>query len=394
MKIALPKFNIEYLLSTYLVVLFGLDILNKFELFEELPWSIFVKFGKFAFFFIFLWILIKYTKNQTKHVLILLTCFFVISSSIPLLTNFSIENLKAISPNIRLFTLYLFPLIFSGFLLNFKDEKYPLLEKIYIGIIIIVSISVLIGFVTEFRFLKTYVTRFGFVGLMPKSITASYFFISSIIFTYYLGFIKQKSKWIFALVFLTSFLVGTKAIYLFNLLLIGFHAFYFKWYKSYYFYGLGLISLIGIFMFQNKIIEFLWTYFTSFMKLYEAKGLVTALTSFRDLIFINNKDLYLEKWNWWNYLIGGKIPNAKLFESSIWDLIVFFGVIGVCLYVYVLSENIFKFYSKSNYFSNFSIFSVFLISILAGQFFINISGISYFLITLFLIRSSNKVKSI
>ena len=147
-------------------------------------------------------------------------------------------------------------------------------------------------------------------------------------------------------------------------------------------------------MFQNKIIEFLWTYFTSFMKLYEAKGLVTALTSFRDLIFINNKDLYLEKWNWWNYLIGGKIPNAKLFESSIWDLIVFFGVIGVCLYVYVLSENIFKFYSKSNYFSNFSIFSVFLISILAGQFFINISGISYFLITLFLIRSSNKVKSI
>src|SRR5690606_3193739 len=299
-----------------------------------------------------------------------------------------------ITASFRILALLFFPLIFSSYIFFLPKDPPKILYTLFYSILILVIATIFMGLFWEIKFFKTYLSRFGYLGLMPKSITASYFFISAISLLYYISVIKNNKQicWLFIVTLITSLLVGTKSIYLFVFLLFAFHFIKYKFYQKKIIY-ISLLSAVLFFLFFN---EFLYDqgkiYFKSLFDLYEIKGLLTALTSMRDEIFIDNIKNYNGVWEWYNYLIGGKVPSFKLYENSVFDLYSCFGILGTGIYLSVFYKNMIMMMSTRNSFVIFYLISVFIISILAGQFFLNISAISYFILSFYLIITYNEKK--
>jgi hypothetical protein len=389
----------ENILVIYLLILFIIDVLNKFDFADFFPWSIILKLGKFIFYFYFLSLifldkkLIKIRWSLGIFVLIFIFNQYFLHRHFSLGETISEPFLN----NIRLFILLLFPIIFSSYLSEkLKNySQFKKIEKVYIILILIATICVIIGLIWNIKFFKTYSTRFGYDGIMPKSITASYFFISSIVYFYYSFVIKKRTefKWLLILILGASSLIGTKAIYTFLFLLLAYHIIHFKLYKNLLLYVISGFGLISILVLRNELYELLKRHFTPLIELYEKNGLLTSLLSIRDQIFQYNISIYNEKWEWWNILIGGRVPELKLFENSLLDLISFVGLIGMFIYLKIIQKNLFNSHETNDNFINFSIISIFIISMLAGQFFLNISGITYVLLTIFLMKYLNNSES-
>ena len=246
MSSLLKNLNTQFVLCVFLILIFGLDILNIFEFSKSQPWESLIKTGKSIFYICFLFNCLIITKDKLLITSITtLALFFFIGQLIifgkPSITS---EFISETAPNIRFLILSLFPLIFITFLANNPQLNTIQIRKIFIIIIWITTLSTIIGFVFEIKFLKTYIHRFGYRGLMPKSITATYFYIAAILFLYHAYFFK-KHKNLISLLFtvMGALLVGTKAIYLFIAMLFLFHFIYFKFYKKF----LTYISLTFLF---------------------------------------------------------------------------------------------------------------------------------------------------
>lgn len=383
--------NPQIILSLFIGSFFVLDILNKFNFSESQPWSLLIKLGKSLFYVLFLVCVLNHKKLvNIKIGLGVLVMFFIINQSI--FYNSGLISKSDLIPSIRYLVLLLFPLILSSYLVLQPKPNTRIFENVFYGIVILVVFSTLIGFIWEIKFFKTYNDRFGYLGLIPKSITASYFYIAALSLLYYKYLLQsqKKLKWLFFITFLSSFLAGTKAIYLYNFMLLAFTFYQFRWYKKMYIYALIALAISMFFIFRENLYKLGEIYFTPLVNLYENKSLITALTSFRDEIFISNVSEYSTVWNWYNHLIGGKINSIKLYESSIMDLYSFFGIIGSIVYLWVYFKNMNVMISHRISFVQFFLISTFLISILAGQFFLNISAISYIIITFYLINSNNE----
>jgi hypothetical protein len=290
---------------------------------------------------------------------------------------------------IRELSLYCFPIVFLSYMSTISSKKdKALLAVFYEVIIIVVVVSTFAGFLFSIPYFRTYSQRFGYLGVLPRSITATYFYISAIIYTYHF---RDKSTWLKILFFLTLFgslLVGTKSIYLFLLLFIIYLFFVNKWYLKKTFYGSILFFIVLFWIFGTTIILALRKVFFTLENVYKKNGLLSAISSYRNDIFFELSKKYEPTWEWYNYLIGGRISSLPTYEMTIIDLIVSFGFIGMAFYLYIV-------YSLSSCkppnqccFINFSLCSVFIISIFAGQFFVNISAISYVVLSLFLVNRS------
>jgi len=372
----------------YFTVFFVLDFFNKDQVHvsENLLWVI--KATKSSFFLLFIAILI-YDKNWSslKNSAFLAT-LVLIHQGLLMVDHY--EMIVASSyDTIRELSLYCFPIVFLSYIGTITENKdKDLLAVFFEAIIVIVVVTTFTGFLFSIVCFKTYYLRFGYLGVLPKSITATYFYISAIIYTYH--FI-DKSTWLkilFCFTLFGSLLVGTKSIYLFLLLFISYLFFSNKWYLKKSFYGSILFFIVLFSIFGTTIILALRKVFFTLENVYNKKGLLSAISSYRNDIFFELSKKYEPTWEWYNYLIGGRISSLSTYEMTIIDLIVSFGVIGMAFYLYVV-------YSLSSCkppnqccFINFSLCSVFIISIFAGQFFTNISAISYVVLSLFLVNRS------
>jgi hypothetical protein len=297
--------------------------------------------------------------------------------------------MTSFNQTIRELSLYCFPIVFLSFIRTIDDKKDKALLCSFFEIIIaIVVATTYIGFLFSVPYFATYNTRFGYLGILPKSITATYFYISALIYTYYFINKNIKVKALFYLTLIASLLVGTKSIYLFVLLLAGYLFFVNKWYKKKLFYSIVTFFALLFWMNRTIITIALKKIFHSFFALYYKKGLLTAVSSFRDENFYKVSQKYEPTWEWYNYLIGGRISNFPIYEMTIIDLIVSFGLIGMIYYLYILRSMTASSAPYSSCFVKFSLCSVFIISIFAGQFFTNISAISCVILALFLINRS------
>lgn len=390
---AFQKYNPQLLLCIFLIVVFGLDILNKFEFSKIQPWLSIIKFEKIIFYIYFLILFLVKSKDGTLKTGLAILLFFFFTGQFLIYSGLQSFNsiLNEITLNFRHLSLLFFPLIFVGFLSFSKSKDNDKLRKVFLILILIVVTTTFLGAVTNFNFFRTYSvgSRVGYSGLMPRSITATYFYISAIIFLYDNYFYNKNNFNGFQL-FVTvsaSLLVGTKAIYLFIVFLAAFHFFHHRIYLKKSFYLFSIITGVALILLKEIIFKNFLQFFNVLIKLYHEKGLLTAAMSYRDEIFIQNSDNYNKHWSVLNYLIGGKYGDISLFEISILDLITFFGFLGVCLYLYLFLRglNHIQINPKSNFYY-FSILSTLVVSVFAGQFFLNISGITYFIISVFLMR--------
>lgn len=278
-----------------------------------------------------------------------------------------------------------------------SSAQFTFMLRFTLGISLTVCLSVLFAFFFEIPLFKAYRDglRFGYIGILHKSVAATYFFIGSICLSYYYSYIEKRiNPWIFYIILCNSIFIGTKGIYLFHGLFFLYVFFTQQLYrKSIFYWGIAVVCGVTI-LFKNKIETGLRTTYTLFQSIYLEHGLLTSLMSFRNEMLSEKAAVYREKWSVWNYLFGGKLPEQGLFEMSLVDLYAFFGAIGIVyvLFLYYKAVVVSLREKETKQYIFFCYSSVLIISIFAGQLFVNYSSIFFILWVLFLINNGKIVK--
>jgi len=166
-------------------------------------------------------------------------------------------------------------------------------------------------------------------------------------------------------------LSGTKTVYAFVILLFCYHVFSKKLYAKKTFWLPALTVSFLLIIFKDIVLaktKFLWGLFYD---LYQGQGFLYSFTSFRNEIFADVSKLYFEKWQIYNYVIGGRL-GIRSFEMALFDLFSFFGCLGTLIYLYYLRRYFLKQFLKTT-----GPLGIFIVSTLAlaafftGQFFVN-----------------------
>ncbi len=267
---------------------------------------------------------------------------------------------------------YLFTFIFFLLVIDILSSKKSkkILLFVYKWIIGINSFFIVLGFLTNNKFLTTYTSiyRFGYDGLIFAQNEASFIFIFALTTVYYRRFYLGIKEYFFWIVLLPSLLVATKAVYLYLILLLLFHIFQKVALKNILMYA-GVLMLSGYLVFSRLINEIIENSWAVFMYMYNRGGLWNALLSGRNA-FIDEKlvPLITEIWTFPNFLFGGQDVTAHYIEMGFIDLFLFFGLIGSLLYLFVYYK-IFNLISFAIRFKIFFGLSLMIIIATAGHFF-------------------------
>lgn len=373
-------FSVFFCLNIFLILIFKLNyfIFEKYTSFLWLPDFIF---------FIYL-LKENFRKKEIKLFLKVFLVFFIFK----LIGSLTVFNHYS---NIKLFILdvirtplnYFFPILLY---LSFKDLKKENVKKIfycYKFVLFAVILTIISGFLFSITVFKTYHgNRFGYSGILFWSSFASYFTIINLLILYFYNKKIENVKLLLFISFLISFLIGTKTVYLF----LGIFALYYfidnKLYKlkrSYFF--LSSFFLI-IFLFKIKLIHYFKNTFQVLIDLYNNNDFTTFIFSYRNLKLHNIIDFTSKNWSFVNYLIGGVNRKEMIAELSLIDFLLNFGFLGLISY-FIL---IFYFVRKKIHlkFDKFIFIVLFLVTILAGNFFNN-TAIAYPLVLFLILISRN-----
>lgn len=273
---------------------------------------------------------------------------------------------------------YLFLFLFVPFFINTKGFLKERIINTLLVFAIINTGLIFLGSLLDINLFKSYPNslRFGYNGLLPIQGIGAYFYIFIITIVYYRYMKFKKDKLRLLLFIFGSLFLGTKAIYLYLFLLFFVHVhFYFN--NTYFKIGAALSSLGLIAVFWNKILELSLKYI-SFSFVYEKYGLITYLTSTRDLLLEKAYNYIILNWKWINYLVGGINYKKIRVEFEPVDIFLFFGLIGVFTYTRYINCFFFK---KDNMLLNGLLLIVILVSFLAGNLFSSITNSLFFAIT-------------
>lgn len=236
--------------------------------------------------------------------------------------------------------------------LNKEDVDKGLLVLKYI--FWVNCICICLGIVFKIKAFQTYPFdyRFGYKGIFSRSTYASYFFIFMIMYYYFNWiYLKQKSALKYLIIaMILSFMLGTKRLYFFNILLFGFHFLYAKLYKSKTFAITLTMMIILCFVMKDNLMVFLNSIFSIdlWVEINDNNGFLSALTSLRsDLLMDYFNEIILQKWSISNYILGGGCFNLIRPEMDLIDLYLFFGIIGYLCFVYLYKQFIFNFKSSN-----------------------------------------------
>ncbi|MDW5289007.1 hypothetical protein [Formosa sp. PL04] len=186
---------------------------------------------------------------------------------------------------------------------------------------------------------------------------------------------------------MTSMLVGTKTIYLFNLLFVLYLSFR---YFNAYIIIFSVILFLGTTVFYFPF--FMDLFKTNFRVLYDVyinNGLLTMLFSYRDQSISEILIPYIEQyWGFFNYIFGGAQFDWGRTEIELIDLFWFFGAFGSLLYLSFFYSIFLQLFFKDK---DLKIPMTFLLIcvVLAGSFFTNSPVIPYFIALYFMVYTTN-----
>ena len=269
---------------------------------------------------------------------------------------------------------------FSGilaFTVIFNGKKRSYLRKTLSIIFSFYILNILIATVFELIYFKTYFysDRFGYMPLFSSQNEFSFIMIT--IVSYFYITIKKERNLINQLLFFASFsaavCVGTKIIYLYLFLFVGF--------IIYERFGLKKFSLLSMsfllinLIFFNFWIDFLKSHFQTLVLVYEQSNLINAISSNR-LIFMEMRlECQQLSFSAVNYLFGGSTLPC-ITEMSIIDIFLFFGIVGSILYFYLFTKLV-VLKIRLDSFLKFYLAVVSLLSFVGGYFFENFSAQLY-----------------
>lgn len=256
------------------------------------------------------------------------------------------------------------------------------------------GIFIITGLILGIEVFKTYPGpwRFGYDGLIFAQNEASFIFIFALTIVYYRRYYLNIKEFFFWFILFTSLVVATKAVFLYFIFLLFFHIFKKVSFKNILTFGVSSI-VIGYFLFSTLINKIILNSYNTFMYMYYKEGLTFALFSGRN-VYIQDKlyPLIFEYWSIPNYIFGGQDVVAHYIEMGFLDLLLFFGIAGSIIYLYVFYR-IFRLLPFEKYFKLFFGIVFFLIVATAGHFFESgIAGIHFMMMLLLLSKYGDKLE--
>ena len=197
----------------------------------------------------------------------------------------------------------------------------------------------MVGFLFEYELLKSYpyTQRFGFSGLIPKRNEASLFYLLGIGVVY--KSYTEGVKWfnvLFIISIIGSVLLGTKAILLFLIFLMGYHFRTNKKVIKSILYLMPVLVLLGIYILvYSNVID----YYTSQAEKY---GWWYMILSGRNELFRVEVVNIISNWDIVNLVFGGQNQVEGMIEMDFVDLFLFMGVFGFSGYLYLYRQFFFK----------------------------------------------------
>ena len=254
-----------------------------------------------------------------------------------------------------------------------RKEILQYIRNIFIFIGAINGVFMILGMLFDIELLRAYhfTERFGYNGFFVKTSETSYLYILLIITTYY-EYIHKKTKGVLCVFFIVvSLLIGTKAIWLFLLLMLIIHFVFHKRkiIRITAIAGMIFASLLG-FIFQQQIIRFVVQLFSYGPNLYAEHGFITLLSSRRDLLLQDALGHIQNDWTLVNYLFGGINLLEHGVEFEFVDIFLFFGMIGLFIYLLFVNKIFLATYYGGRKILLFT--TLMLVSSLSGNFFLSI----------------------
>lgn len=342
-------------------------------------------------------VLILGSKNLFKLFIVIIGFSIVfISSQFLLIDSYEYNFVSEfLTGNIYFFNRYLYIIIFIQFFDNIKirNRTWQKLFLYFEYFLYVNAIAIVFGILFNIELFRSYEfsERFGYSGLFSKPGEASYIYIIVILANYYLWIVNKKyvnrSKLIFFIVF--SLCLGQKKVLLFLILLLLLHLLFVAKYRK---------SLRVMILLLGVVIYTCWNYlfvlgidlFPFWKRIYLERGMLSVLTSDRNLL-LEDAFIYIRNnWNFLNYIFGGLDFNKFKIEFELVDLLLFFGVFGIGFYVYILK----RFISNSNYLKTGLILITFLTSFVSGGLILNVTAIIsfYFITKRIMVNDKEKIK--
>lgn len=224
---------------------------------------------------------------------------------------------------------------FVYFYLTISKPLSQRIYKVFDSILIVNAILITIGLLTGFEYLKSYPfsERFGYSGVFSR------YAINDLSLFYLIGNFYMYARWkrqevktlFFGLVFLSSFLVGTKAIYLQNLILIAYVFFSDK--KSRFFVISSALVSIAVLLFVYN--------FSMWENIFQSKGILAVLSSLRTELLMDRIPRAFLDGTLIDLLVGFRYPFWYYVEMDIIDMILTFGIIGTGIFSFLYVKVLF-----------------------------------------------------
>lgn len=322
-------------------------------------------------------------KNKISIYLYGLISIFILNIIIAVIYN---EKLKVDLMSFKYLFKTLFMFLVLSFLYNNKKKINEFIGPTIQFLLKFGKINVaimLVGFMFEINLFKSYPNslRFGYNGVMPISGMGTYFYCFLLSISSYSLLKNKKNTLDFIIFFVGAILIGSKAIYLFLVLLT-----------------IILLSQL----IKNKVISIAVIFLLSFMLLILREKLlnfyfnlsgniidvnsdfITKITSTRNILFKNAVDYISNSWTWNNYLFGAYNFIKIRVEFELIDLFLFFGLSGIITF-FLFLKNIF--FDSSDKIYSLLILSNLVVSFFSGNLFFSITN--SFLFTLIFIYMKN-----
>ena len=359
----------------FLILSFGFDFMDKIEIFYDID---FIKFNRIlkAIFLIYSIIFIlshvKYVQENLKAlsvIIVLLSIIYVFKNNFS--ERYFFEYLRYI------FALIVFPLLHYTYV-NKDQGLFIYLYKFFKWLICINVVLILIGILFEVKVFQTYQYdgRFGYNGfILSQGFTPFFYLCATTIFWAY------RDKKMLALLLVLCVLSGLKGVYFAEFLLLSLLVMSSDKFKKRF---KAIAFLILLVSFVALLVRLLLS--PVFVEVFESKGFLSAIFSFRtdnaiELFSQINRDNF-------NIIIGALETEVVRLEMQVFDIILFFGIIGLIAYIvflYLLNKSIVKGTAAKVFFV-----TILTLSVLSGNLlYIPLSSMLMFLVLMSLLEFPN-----
>lgn len=359
----------NFLLKNLLILFFSIDFFVK--LLIHIPnYTIAYKYVIVPKLLILLFVsFFFYDKNRKLNTNFYITIALSIAYLISQVSLFNYLTIKNILFNGHYFLNSIVPILFISLVQQHK-EHLTYYVKTYLYFIAINSFFIIVGYIFDINLFKTYYwagNRFGFQGLLLYHSEVGYLYFMALFLGYYFYKINKSvlSTLILLLTLSGVFLIGTKkAFFLALIFVLYFFIDNFKLLKQKKIYYIIAPIFLSIFVIRRALIDVFSKQFELFAKIYKEDGFWSSFMSYRNVLLQKNfLPCIQEKWNLTNFVFGGPIFSNYRVELELFDLFLFFGLIGFISYI-VFFKNILK---QSNFHEYFITIGLFLASFFSGN---------------------------